>query len=217
MAKRVMMVAEILGENCTGCNLCSLVCPTSAIEMRPRRDDEPGPSRTIAVLGEDDCYNAQNCLEMCPDAAIVMRPLDEPFEVGVVVEDANADAVAALCHQARLLPDQLVCVCTDTQARELAASIVLGASAPEEVALATGARTGCTEICLDPILRLLAAAGHGDAPRKPAQGYQWYGVPGQMMEHVGADGKIDPELQELYPHFPWEKDINALTFNLEGA
>src|ERR1700677_4045364 len=100
MAKRVTMVARILEDNCTGCNLCSFVCPTAAIEMRPRAEHEPGPGKTIAVLGEDDCYNAQNCLEMCPDDAIVMIPLEEHFEVGVNVADADSEAVSALCAQA---------------------------------------------------------------------------------------------------------------------
>ena len=50
MPKRVRMVAEVVGERCTGCKLCVQVCPTVAIGMRDRRPDEPGPGKRIAEL-----------------------------------------------------------------------------------------------------------------------------------------------------------------------
>jgi NAD-dependent dihydropyrimidine dehydrogenase PreA subunit/bacterioferritin-associated ferredoxin len=217
MAKRVTMVAEIVEDMCTGCNKCVLTCPTVAISMRPRRPDEPGPGRNIAVVQESVCYNAQNCMELCPDDAIVMRPLEEPFEVGRSEPDASPEAIGQLCLQVGLLPDMLVCVCTNTTAGDLAAAILDGAHTPEGVAIATGARTGCAEICLDPILRLLAAAGHGDAPRNPRNGYQWYGVPGRLMNFVAPDGKVDPELVEAYPHLPLQRDVNAMMFKMDEA
>ena len=199
MAKRVTMVAEIVEDLCTGCNKCVLTCPTVAISMRPRGADEPGPGKNIAVVQDDVCYNAQNCMELCPDDAIVMRPLEEPFEVGTSPPHVSPEQIGELCMQVGLLPDMLVCVCTDTVAGELAGAILDGAHTPEAVARQTGARTGCTEICLDPILRLLAAAGHGDAPHNPRNGYQWYGIPGRLMNFVGPDGQVDPELVAAYP------------------
>ncbi len=217
MAKRVTMVAEIVDANCTGCNKCVLSCPTVAISMRPRRPEEPGPGRNIAVVAENECYNAQNCMELCPDDAIVMRSLDKPILVGVLNTDVSPEAIGALCMQVGLLPDMLVCVCTDTMAGELAEAILDGAHTPEEVALRTGARTGCTEICLDPILRMLAAAGHGDAARNPRNGYQWYGIPGRLMDFVGADGLVDPELVAAYPHLRLQKDVNAMMFKMDEA
>jgi NAD-dependent dihydropyrimidine dehydrogenase PreA subunit/bacterioferritin-associated ferredoxin len=217
MAKRVTMVAEIVELNCTGCNRCVFVCPTLALSMRPREADEPGLGRHVAVLAETDCYNAQNCLEICPDEAIVMRPLEEPFEVGTEPPDVDPEEVAGLCMQAGLLPDMLVCVCTETLAGELAAAILDGATSPEQVALRTGARTGCTEICIDPILRLLALAGHGDQPPALANGYQWYGIPGRLMDQVGVDGAVDPELVAAYPNLPLQKDVNAMLFRLDEA
>lgn len=217
MAKRVTMVAEIVEDLCTGCNKCVLTCPTVAISMRPRRADEPGPGRKIAVVQEDICYNAQNCMELCPDDAIVMRPREAPFEVGVSDTDVSPETIGELCMQVGLLPDMLVCVCTDTLAGELAAAILDGAHTPEAVARRTGARTGCTEICLDPILRLLAAAGHGDAPRNPRNGYQWYGIPGRLMNFVGPDGQVDPELVQAYPHLRLQKDVNAMLFKMDEA
>lgn len=217
MAKRVVMVAEIVENLCTGCNKCVLTCPTVAISMRPRRPEEPGPGKNIAVVQDDICYNAQNCMELCPDDAIVMRPLEEPFEVGTSPQDVSAEKVGELCMQVGLLPDMLVCVCTDTLAGELAAAILDGAHTPEAVARQTGARTGCTEICLDPILRLLAAAGHGDAPHNPRNGYQWYGIPGRLMNFVGPDGQLDPELVAAYPNLPLQKDVNAMLFKMDEA
>jgi NAD-dependent dihydropyrimidine dehydrogenase PreA subunit/bacterioferritin-associated ferredoxin len=217
MAKRIVMVAEIVEDKCTGCNKCVLTCPTVAITMRPRRADEPGPGRSIAVVQEDICYNAQNCLELCPDDAIVMRPLAEPFEVGVSGTDVSAEEIGQLCMSVGLLPDMLVCICTNTVASELAAAILDGAHTPEDVARRTGARTGCAEICLDPILRLLAAAGHGDAQRNPRNGYQWYGIPGRLMNFVGPDGHVDPELVAAYPHMPMQKDVNAMLFKMDEA
>jgi NAD-dependent dihydropyrimidine dehydrogenase PreA subunit len=217
VAKRVTMVAAILDGACTGCDKCVLVCPTLAITMRPRTSAEPGPGRNIAVVNDGDCYNAQNCLEMCPDNAIEMRRLREPFEVGGDQVPADPDAVAALCLQAGVLPDMLICVCTNTVAGELATAILNGAESPDQVALATGARTGCTEICIFPIMRLLEAAGHGDKAPALSAGYQWYGRPGQLMQQVGADGRVDPDLVATYPHLRLQQDVAALTFNFDEA
>jgi NAD-dependent dihydropyrimidine dehydrogenase PreA subunit/bacterioferritin-associated ferredoxin len=217
MAKRITMVAEIIEDKCTGCNKCVLTCPTVAITMRPRQPDEPGPGRNIAVVQKDVCYNAQNCIELCPDDAIVMRPLAEPFEVGTEPPKASAEDIGQLCMRVGLLPDMLVCVCTNTTAGDLAGAILDGSHTPEDVAIATGARTGCAEICLDPILRMLAATGHGDAPRNPRNGYQWYGIPGRLMDFVGPDGKLDAELVAAYPLMPLQKDVNAMMFNMDEA
>ena len=96
--------------------------------------------------------------------------------------------------QVGLLPDMLVCVCTDTVAGELAGAVLDGAHTPEDVARRTGARTGCTEICLDPILRLLAAAGHGDARAIRAMAISGTGYRARLMNFVGPDGRVDPEL-----------------------
>ena len=217
MAKRVTMVAEIVEDLCTGCNKCVLTCPTVAISMRPRRPDEPGPGKNIAVVQDDVCYNAQNCMELCPDDAIVMRPLEAAVRGRNVTARRGPGKIGELCMQVGLLPDMLVCVCTDTLAGELAAAILDGAHTPEAVARQTGARTGCTEICLDPILRLLAAAGHGDAPHNPRNGYQWYGIPGRLMNFVGPDGQLDPELVAAYPNLPLQKDVNAMLFKMDEA
>ncbi len=56
---------------------------------------------------------------------------------------------------------QWLCLCTATRAREGAAAIILGAKTPEDMALMTGIRSGCTVYCAMMSLRLLKGAGIG--------------------------------------------------------
>jgi Fe-S-cluster-containing hydrogenase component 2 len=207
--KTVRMVAEIVADRCTGCALCVYVCPTVALTLRDRRPDEAGSHRRIVELAEPDCYNAQNCLEICPDDAIVMHPLAEPFTVGADVASADPDAVRQLCRAAGVGGKQLICMCAETTGGELAAAILAGAHSPEAVSLATGARTGCTELCHQPILQLLAAAGHGDAPRNPARGFQWYGIAATALGLL-ADGEVADEVRATFSHYPLDSDLRVL-------
>lgn len=177
MPKRVRMLAEIVTDRCNGCGICEKVCPTIAISMRKRKFEEAGPGRNIAVIDAASCYNAQACFEVCPNDAIIMHELPEPFDVEM---DMNRDpdrweAIKDLCAKAGYPPDLEICMCTTTTAAEIAAAIVDGASTPEAVSLKTGARTGCLELCLQPIIDFLYAAGHTDMPRNPESGFQWYG------------------------------------------
>jgi Pyruvate/2-oxoacid:ferredoxin oxidoreductase delta subunit len=210
VTKVVRMVAQILADQCTGCALCVYVCPTVALTLRDRRVDEPAGSRKIAELAETDCYNAQNCMEVCPDEAIVMHPLAEPFWVGVDVTTADREATKALCRAAGVGTKQLICMCAETNGEELAAAILAGAHSPEAVSLATGARTGCTELCHQPILQLLAAAGHGDLPRHPARGFQWYGIAGRAAD-LSAGDAVSSDLVEEFSQFPLLSDLRALS------
>ena len=186
MPKRVRMVAEIVDDNCTGCRICEQVCPTVAITMRDRRADEPGPGKKLAVVDGAACYNAQACFEVCPDDAIVMRELDEPFDVGMdmTLSPAQQRAVNALCAKAGYPPDLEICYCTTTYATEIAAAVLAGASTPDEVSLATGARTGCLELCLQPVIDILHAAGHANMPRRPKRGFQWYGRAATLRDNM---------------------------------
>jgi Fe-S-cluster-containing hydrogenase component 2 len=210
MAKVVRMVAEIIAEKCTGCALCVYVCPTVAISLRDRRPDEPGTHRRIVDLIESECYNAQNCLEICPDDAIVMRRLDEPFTVGFDASTVDVAEVKALCRSAGVPGKGLICMCAETTGEEIAAAVLAGAHSPEAVSLATGARTGCTELCHQPILQILAAAGHGDAPRHPARGFQWYGIAARALDLVDGEGRSDDTLLTQYSQFPLASDLRVM-------
>ncbi|MEW6301406.1 MAG: (2Fe-2S)-binding protein [Thermodesulfobacteriota bacterium] len=89
-------------------------------------------------------------------------------------------------------PQQVICFCTGTRAEEVAAAILGGARTPEELSFRTGVRTGCKVECIQPVLRLLEAAGV--RPARP-KGWQWYGrtatvfeVPAEVRRKYSARG-----------------------------
>lgn len=211
MTKTVRMVAEIIGERCTGCALCVNVCPTIALTLRDRLPTEPGRHRKTVELASSDCYNAQNCLEICPEEAIVMHRLAEPFTVGTDPGSADLDEIKQLCAAAGIGRKQLICMCAETTGEELAAAVLNGAHSPEAISLATGARTGCTELCHQPILQLLAAAGHGDAPRNPVRGFQWYGIAARALDLLGDDGTVPDDVLQEYAQYPLASDLRVMT------
>ena len=206
MPKRVRMVAEILSDKCTGCRLCEQVCPTVAITMRDRRDDEPGPGRRVAELDGTICYNAQTCFEICPDDAIEMHVLPEPFDVELDRTGVTEEQIAALCAKVGYPPGRTICLCTDTTAGELAAAVLKGANTPDAISRMTGARTGCVELCLQPVIEFALAAGDGDAPKNPKNGYQWYGRSVTLFEKAGPEG-FPKELVDAYPAYPLDREL----------
>ncbi|MCG8591349.1 MAG: (2Fe-2S)-binding protein [Proteobacteria bacterium] len=210
MPKRVRMVAEVIGERCTGCKLCVQVCPTVALSIRERRPDEPGPGRRVAELEEVSCYNAQACLEICPEDAIVMHELPAPFDVGFDPASVDSAAVRELCKRAGYPPQRKICLCTDTTAEEIAAAVVGGARSPEQISLETGARTGCLELCLQPVLDFLAAAGHGDEPKQPPNGFQWYGRSATLFEQARPDGSLPEDVVEAFEKFEPQREMTDL-------
>ena len=209
MPKIVRMVVEVIDELCTGCNLCSRVCPTAAFTLRDRLSSEAGTSRMIVELDHAACYNAQRCLEVCPHEALLMKSLDEPFTVGTDLGTLDNAAVDALCAKTGIPAAAPVCPCTGTTMGELAAAILQGAHTPEKLSLATGVRTGCSELCMHPVLVILAAAGHADAPKYP-KGYQWYAAAPSLFQHVGADGKLPQALKDRYPEYRLDEEIADL-------
>lgn len=210
MPKRVTMVAEIIGDKCTGCRLCEQVCATVAITMRPRADDEIGPGKNIAVMHDEHCYNIQSCLEICPDDAIIMRELEEPFEVQVDTESVDQDKMKEMCRQAKFGVGTVICPCTGTTAGELAAAVLHGASTPDELSRMTGVRTGCSELCLQPMFDILAAGGHTDMQRNPKTGFQWYGRAGDLYDQVQPDGSFSSEIEDMFSIYKPKRELTEL-------
>lgn len=188
--KTVTLKAQINPQECIGCGNCARMCPTLAISMMDRK----------AVVDESRCLACANCHQRCPVEAVTLVKLDTPFTVQVMVRDADRDAVDALCVKAGFNPGQVLCYCTATRAEEVAASIVQGAKTPEEISFRTGLRMGCSVECIQPALRLLAAAGI--TPTPPEGGWQWYGKTPTLQE-------IPEDVKAKYNHrgFYFDNDI----------
>lgn len=161
--KLVNLVAVVDADRCNGCTICDRVCTTLAIKTVDR----------IARVEDARCSGCYACEQRCPELAIRMEKRAEPLLLGVDPAAAPRAEIDAICRRARLHPEALVCYCTATRAEEIAAAILLGAETPEELSLRTGVRTGCKVECIQPMLRLLEAAGKH--PRPPEGGWQWYG------------------------------------------
>ncbi|MCG0278514.1 MAG: 4Fe-4S binding protein [Thermanaeromonas sp.] len=161
--KVVNLVAVVDEEKCKACRTCERVCPVLAIKVENRK----------AVVDAERCRGCAACEQRCPDYAITMVKREEPVVVVVNMDGVDYNQVIELCRRARLHPEQIICYCTATRAEEVAAAILQGARSPEDVSFMTGVRTGCKVECIQPILRLLKAAGIEPAP--PKGGWQWYG------------------------------------------
>lgn len=148
---------------CIGCGICTKVCPSLAMSLVDRK----------AIVKESDCRGCGGCEQRCPVHAITMVKLEHPYTVKVDVSDVPYAEIEGICHKAKLNPEQIICYCTTTRAEEVAAAIIKGAKSPEDISRETGIRMGCKVECIQPILRLLKAAGV--EPERPS-GYQWYGL-----------------------------------------
>jgi len=187
--KLISLIPAIDLDKCIGCVICSDVCPTMAISLQNKK----------AVVKEEDCRGCGACDQRCPVYAISMRRLEAPYRVSVPINDLAYSKVAALCRKANLNPEQIICYCTATRAEEVAGAILKGATSPEEISRKTGVRTGCKVECIQPVLRLLEAAGI-TPPRPP--GCQWYGL-------TPAVWNIPEEVKAKYASrgFYFEEDI----------
>ncbi len=190
--KVVSLLAVVDVDKCNGCNICENVCPVLAITRESRK----------AVIDETRCSGCWACEQRCPNYAISMVKRAEPFVVKADVEAVDYAEVAALCRKAKLNPEQLVCYCTATRAEEAAAAILQGARSPEDISHMTGVRTGCKVECIQPVLRLLEAAGI--QPERP-KGWQWYGRTPTVWD-------IPPDVREKYSRrgFYFQEDLELL-------
>ncbi|MEW6622333.1 MAG: NAD(P)-binding protein [Bacillota bacterium] len=149
------------------CRTCEKVCPVLAIKGKT------SGQRNVAEVDVNYCVGCNACEQRCPEYAILLNKLDKPVIIKTDVNKVDYEQIASLCRKAKFHPEQIVCYCTATRAEEIAAAVILGAKTPEDVSRATGVRTGCKVECIQPVLRILEAAGIQPEPRK--DGWQWYG------------------------------------------
>lgn len=190
--KKVTLLAKVNSDKCKGCKTCQKVCPVLAISVIDRK----------AVVDPDKCRGCANCEQRCPFYAVEMVKREVPLEIGVDTSKYDQEKIREICEKAHLNPEQTICYCVGTRADEVAAAILAGAKTPEEVSSMTGARTGCTIECIQPILRLLEAGGCELKPSK--DGWQWYGktatawdLPEDTKKKYGSRGFYFDEDRQL--------------------
>ncbi len=162
------------------------------------------------VYDEKKCLGCSNCEQRCPHQAISMTRREDPFVVGVDLSGVDMTKVKEICHKARFNPEQIICYCTETRAEEIAAAILKGAQNPAEVGAMTGATSGCSVECIQPILRILEAAGID--PGKP-QGTQWYGRTATAWE-IPREIAEKPQYRKF--HFQDDRDLLNRVVAKEG-
>jgi len=174
---------------CIGCGICTKVCPSLAITLVEKK----------AVVKLEDCRGCGGCNQRCPVFAITMEKLEQPYTASVDISGLPYEKIAELCVKAKLNPEQIICYCTATRAEEVAGAIIKGARTPEDISRQTGIRMGCKVECIQPILRLLQAAGI--TPEKPP-GWQWYGLTPTVFD-------ISEDIKQKYNSrgFYFEEDI----------
>lgn len=190
--KKVTLLAKVNTELCIGCKICEKICPVLAIKVVKGK----------AQVKDEDCRGCSNCAERCPKFAVKMAKRETPFEVGMDLSKFDPEKIKELCLKAHLNPEQTICYCVGTRAEEVAAAILSGAKTPEEISLMTGVRTGCTIECVQPLLRMIQAAG---IELKPVEGgWQWYGttvtawdIPDEIKEKYNSRGFYFDEDREL--------------------
>lgn len=188
--KRVDQLAVVDLEKCVGCKTCEKVCPVLAIKVVDKK----------AVVDVPNCTGCSGCQQRCMFDAIHMINREDPYVIEFKWDKDNQKEIDALCRKAHFNPQQIICYCTETRAQEVAAAILEGNDTPEKISAKTGIRTGCKIECIQPILRLLDAAGI--KPERPEGGYQWYGLTPTIYD-------IPEEIKEKYSSrgFDFKGDI----------
>ena len=146
------------------------------------------------------CLACPNCKDICPENAIKHVLRSVPLRLGVDPTEVDQNQLRELCIKAHLHPHQWFCMCGGIRVREGAAAVLKGAKTPEEIALMTGARSGCTVYCLQTSLRLLKA--HGVKVNPPAKGRRWYDSSQTCWE-------VPEEVIKKYPGHFLKEDLDV--------
>jgi Fe-S-cluster-containing hydrogenase component 2 len=187
---RVVNYMAVIDESsCTGCKRCETVCPPAAIKVVEK----------IARVDEKKCLACTKCWHLCPEHSITMAERPDELIIGIDFDEVDSEAIEELCKKAHFFPEQFVCACTLTLAKEVAAAIILGAKSPEDVTAMTGVRSGCAIYCMGPILRLLKA--HGVEIQEPGD-HRWYDLSLSLWD-------VSDEVAEKYPGYYLKEDKNG--------
>lgn len=184
--KTITQIAIVNEDKCIGCRICERICPVLAIHV--------GDDRKAKVI-EKDCTGCQGCEQRCPKAAISMKKIEQRV-LEFKWDDDKQEEINKLCRKANFNPEQVICYCTETRAQEVAASILAGNDTPEKLSKTTGIRLGCKIECIQPILRLLTAAGI-ELKKPEGGGYQWYGLTPTVFD-ISDDIRSEYESHGFY-------------------
>lgn len=188
--KVVNYIARIDEDRCSGCRRCETVCPPGAITIVDN----------IAKVESEGCLACTKCWHLCPEHAVTIEPRSEEKLVGVDFEEVDESAIEELCKKAHVFPEQFLCACTLTLAKEVAAAIIKGAKTPEQVTAMTGTRSGCAIYCSAPVLRMLKAHGVKiDAPKN----HRWYDLSLTVWD-------VPEEVAEKHPGYFLKEDKKEL-------
>ncbi len=182
----ILFLAEVDEERCNGDRICENVCPTAAIRMINKK----------ARVDQDRCLACLKCVDACPELAVTLTPRSEPLEIGIDPSTVDQKRLNELCAKANLDPEESICLCHGTLAKDLAAAVLKGAKTPEDVVLMTGVRTGCGMWCTTPILRILKA---NDVEVVFPKGYRMYDIEPAVWE-------LPDEVVKKYPEYFLEED-----------
>lgn len=165
---------QVIEDNCTGCYLCERICPTAAIVME-------GPkSAAIAVVDNTKCVSCLRCIDICDDDALLSLDRQEPVKFGIDPASVDQAVLGELLRKSNLDPDGMSCICSLTTNKEVAAAVIAGAKTMEEVALASGAQSGCLMYCFAPIHRLVTT--HWGEMPAPTTKNKWYPTSMTLMD-----------------------------------
>jgi NAD-dependent dihydropyrimidine dehydrogenase PreA subunit/bacterioferritin-associated ferredoxin len=188
--KMVKFVSMVDPEKCTGDKRCERVCPSGAIEVEEK----------LAVVDEGRCVACGKCEDVCREGAVRLVPRALPLFIMCDASEVEEEKIRELCRKAHLYPEQFVCACTGTLAREAAAAILKGAGDPEELSAMTAVRSGCGIYCTGAIMRLFAAAGIDIGT---GENNKWYNLPLSVFD-------VPTETAKKRPMYRIEEDKRVL-------
>jgi len=184
--RKIYSFAMVDENLCIGDRICENICVTKAISVVDKK----------AFVNESRCVNCKRCMDACLPQAIPMKQRKEPIILGVNANEVDQNKLKELCARANFDPEEPVCVCTFTTAKEIAASVLKGAKTPEDVTLMTGARSACGMWCMAPILRILNAH-YKDIPE--SDNYRWYNIKSDLWN-------TSKDVNDKYPEYRLEED-----------